>query len=73
MSPCKRRDFLRKLKVLGFLGPYNASKHQFMVYENHRLAIPSNDEYSIPQLKILLKELEAILNKSISNKDWENL
>jgi hypothetical protein len=73
MSPCKRRDFLRKLKVLGFLGPYNGSKHQFMVYENHRLAIPSNDEYSIPQLKILLKELEAILNKSISNKDWENL
>jgi hypothetical protein len=53
MSPwkqCKRRDFIRKLRKLGFKGPYSGTRHKFIVIENHRLAIPSNAEYSMPQL-----------------------
>jgi len=43
--PCKRRDFIKKLRHLGFEGPYSGTHHQFMVFENHRLSIPSNAEY----------------------------
>ena len=46
--PCKRREFIRRLRELGFDGPYSGTRHQFMVYGQQRLAIPSNEEYSVP-------------------------
>ncbi len=39
-APCKRRDFIRRLRAIGFDGPFSGTRHQFMVYEQHRLAIP---------------------------------
>lgn len=56
-SPCKRSDFVRRLRALGFSGPFAGTRHQFMVYEQHRLAIPSDREYSVPQLRMMLREL----------------
>ncbi len=71
--PCKRRFFVRKLRKLGFDGPYSGAKHQFMVYDNHRLTIPSNDEYSVPQLRMMLHEVEAILEQDIVMEHWNRL
>ena len=48
--PCKRRVFMQRLRKLGFDGPYSGTRHQFMVYEGHRMSVPSNAEYSVPQL-----------------------
>ncbi len=70
---CKRREFLRKLRALGFKGPYRGTKHEFMIFENHRLTIPSNAEYSIPQLKFMLKEVEEILGRKTGLEEWEML
>jgi hypothetical protein len=72
-TPCKRRDFLRKLRALGFDGPFSGSRHQFLVSEQHRLAIPSNEEYSIPQLRMMLREVEAILGRPLSAQEWNEL
>ena len=72
LSPCKRRDFIRKLHKLGFNGPFVGRRHHFMVYKEHRLAIPSNREYSIPQLKMMLGEIESILEKDTA-EEWCNL
>jgi len=44
-----------------------------MVYQKQRLAIPSNEEYSIPQLRMMLRELEAILDRKISTEEWNRL
>ena len=52
-TPCKRRKFIKRLRRLGFDGPYSGTRHQFMLLGNHRLAIPSNSEYSVPQLSNL--------------------
>jgi hypothetical protein len=71
--PCKRRDFIKKLRHLGFDGPYSGTRHQFMVFENYRLSIPSNAEYSVPQLRMMLNEVEAILDRSITVDEWNNL
>ncbi len=71
--PCKRRDFIRRLKQLGFEGPYSSTRHQFMVYEQKRLAIPSNSEYSVPQLRMMLLEVEEITGISISSDEWVQL
>ena len=64
-KPCKRRDFLRRLQKLGFEGPYSGTRHQFMVYGHHRLAIPSDAEYSVPQVRMMIREIEEILNREI--------
>jgi len=41
------------------------ARHQFMVYEQYRLAIPSNAEYSVPQLRMMLREVEEIIGREI--------
>ena len=41
-----------------------------MTYQNHRLAIPSNSEYSVPQLRFMIREVEAILESEITASDW---
>ncbi|MFW5799361.1 MAG: type II toxin-antitoxin system HicA family toxin [Spirochaetota bacterium] len=69
-TPCKRRDFIKKLKKLGFDGIYSGSKHQFMIFKEYRLTIPFNDEYSVPQIKMLIKEIEQIIERSIELDEW---
>lgn len=76
MSPwrqCKRQDFIRRLRKLGFDGPYSGTRHQFMVYKQHRLAIPSNTEYSVPQLRMMIRETEEITGRQISAEEWKRL
>jgi hypothetical protein len=72
-APCKRRDFIRRLKRLGFEGPFSGARHQFMVYGQHRLAIPSNAEYSVPQLRMLLQEVERIIGREVTVDEWQRL
>ena len=72
-NPCKRGEFVRRLRRLGFEGPFSGAKHQFMVYQQHRLTIPSNTEYSVPQLRMMLREVEAIIGRQITADEWEQL
>ena len=72
-TPCKRRDFIRRLRILGFDGPFSGTRHQFMVYKRHRLSIPSNTEYSIPQLRMMIREVEEIISKEITADEWNCL
>jgi len=71
--PCKRRDFIQKLRRLGFSGPYSGTRHQFMVFEQYRLAIPANPEYSVPQLRVMLREVEGIIQRAITLEEWSSL
>ncbi len=71
--PCKRRDFIQRLRKLGFEGPFSGTRHQFMVYEKHRLAIPSNAEYSVSQLRMMIREVEDVLGREITADAWNRL
>jgi len=71
--PCKRRDFMKKLRSLGFEGPYSGTRHQFMIYQDHRLAIPSDSEYSVPQLRMMISEIELIICRNIVAEEWNKL
>ena len=71
--PCKRRDFIRRLHRLGFEGPYSGTRHQFMVFHQSRLALPSNTEYSVPQLRLMIEEVEAIIKRKITATEWGGL
>lgn len=72
-KPVKRLNFIRRLRRIGFDGPFTGTRHQFMVYEEHRLAIPSNPEYSVPQLRMMLKEVEMIIGREIALTEWDHL
>jgi hypothetical protein len=72
-SPCKRRDFIRKLKDMGFESPEPGGRHFYMRYGTFTLTLPGNVEYSIPQIKMLLKEIELGIKKKISLEEWEEL
>lgn len=37
------------------------------------MTIPNNLEFSIPQLKMLLKQVEKILGRKISLSEWQKL
>jgi len=72
-KPCKRRDFIKKLKKFGFEPPEPGGRHFYMRYGNYTLTLPNNKEYSVPQLKMLLKEIESGIKKKIPFEEWENL
>jgi hypothetical protein len=72
-TPCKRRDFIRRLQQLGFEGPFSGARHQFLVYKTYRLSIPSNTEYSVPQLRMMIREVEEILSREVTIDEWDRL
>lgn len=72
-QPLKRRDFIRKLRVLGFEGPYSGTRHQFLVSGQHRQTIPSNSEYSVPQIRMLVRQVESIVGRKLSSDEWNSL
>ena len=65
--------FIRRLRSLEFRGFFSGARHQFMVYGTHRLTVPSNAEYSVPQLKLMLREVEAITGRQLSQDEWDAL
>ena len=71
--PLKRRDFIRRLRALGFDGPYSGTRHQFMIFGQHRQTIPTNSEYSVPQIRLLLRQVESILARPVSLDEWNLL
>lgn len=72
-TPCKRRDFILLLRRLGFDGPFAGTRHAFKIYRNHRLAIPSNADYSVAQLRVMIRELETILEREFDADEWTRL
>lgn len=71
-QPLKRRDFIRKLRALGFAGPYSGTRHQFMIFGQHRQTMPTNSEYSLPQVRMLLRQVESIRVRKISLEEWNS-
>ena len=71
--PCKRKDFIRKLKNLGFESPEPGGRHFYMRYGSFTLTLPNNSEYSVPQVRMLVKEIELGIKKRISLEEWSAL
>jgi hypothetical protein len=71
--PVKRREFVRKLRALGFQGPFSGTRHQFMIFGQHRQTIPTNVEYSVPQIRMLLRQVESIIAHPVSHDEWDSL
>jgi hypothetical protein len=44
-----------------------------MVHAQHRLTVPSNAEYSVPQLRMMIREVETVLERRITAQEWSDL
>jgi hypothetical protein len=44
-----------------------------MIYQQCRLTVPSNSEYSVPQLKMMIREVEGIIFRQIDVDEWNQL
>jgi hypothetical protein len=44
-----------------------------MIMGQNRLTVPSNTEYSVPQLKMMLREVVEIIGRDITLSEWNNL
>ena len=60
-------------RSLGFNEPEPGGRHFYARYAEHTLTIPNNSELSIPQLKMLLRQVEKILERKISLGEWQKL
>ena len=67
-APIEYREFLRKLRRLGFSGPVQVGRHPFMIRGRQKLAIPNPHEKTIDDLK-LLKRIPQ--QAGISNQEWD--
>jgi hypothetical protein len=44
-----------------------------MIYRGHRLTLPSNTEYSVDEVRMMVAEVEAILGRQITTDEWSCL
>ena len=72
-SPVKRRDFIRKLRRLGFSAPEPGGRHFFMRFQRYTLTLPGNPEYSVQQLRMLLHEVERGTGIRVDVERWARL
>jgi len=67
-KPVDRRTLIRKLKNLGFDGPFSGGKHQYMIKEQRKLVIPNPHKGDIGG-SLLVKILQQA---GISQEEWED-
>ncbi len=69
LKPISHKELVRKLRKLGFDGPYSGGKHLFMIKGNLTLTIPNphRKDISVELLKRILRRAE------ISRDEWLNL
>ena len=67
-SAISRRKLIRKLKTLGYTGPFSGGKHQFMKKGKQKIRIPNPHKSQ----KISLDLVKEILRQAgISNEEWD--
>ena len=69
-GPLSRRELIRKLKVLGFEGPFSGGRHQFMIKGRQKVRIP-NPHGGGDLSSGLVSEIRR--QAGIEPKDWDEV
>ena len=58
LGPVSRRELVRRLRVLGFEGPFAGAKHQFVVRGDRSIRIPNphGSDVGVPLLRELPRQ-----------------
>jgi hypothetical protein len=66
--PIEYREFLRKLRRVGFSRPFQAGKHPFVMRGRQKIAIPNPHGRTIDDLQLLRRVLK---HAGISDQEWD--
>jgi len=69
LSPLPRRILIKKLRRLGFSGPYSAAVHEYMKRNGEKIFVPNphRKDIGLPIIKKIIRQLK------ISNQEFLNL
>jgi hypothetical protein len=73
LGPIKRDEFVRRLRMLGFSEVKRGTRHAFMTYADFDLHIPSYDEWDVSMHQEMLREVQALMGRKISRREWQSL
>jgi predicted RNA binding protein YcfA (HicA-like mRNA interferase family) len=67
--PTSRRELIRRLKLLGFSGPYSGGRHEFMLRRERRLTLPNphRTEISTDLLARILRQA------GVTRQEWDSV
>jgi predicted RNA binding protein YcfA (HicA-like mRNA interferase family) len=68
LVPISRREFVHRLKALGFNGPYSGGLHEFMLRGNRRLILPNPHRANI-SADLLVRLLRQA---GITREEWDS-
>jgi hypothetical protein len=54
-------------------GSFSGRIPSCMVFGQHRLTVPSNKEYSVPQPRVMPREVEGVLGGQVTADEWDGL
>lgn len=59
LVPLKRRVLIKKLKKLGFAGPFVATKHEYMIKGKQKIFIPNphKKDIGLPLVKRIIEQV----------------
>lgn len=69
LQPISQRKLVQKLRKLGFLGPYQAGKHPYMIKNDIVLTIPNPHEGDVSADLIV----RILRQGNIKKDDWKNI
>ncbi len=67
LTPCSRADFIKKLRALGYDGPYAGGKHQFMTKHGGATVTVPNPHSGDSDVSLLRRILR---DANIDRDDW---
>ena len=69
LFPLPRRILIKKLRKLGFSGPYPAARHEYMKRGDEKIFIPNphGKDIGLPIIKKIIRQL------NLSNQEFLNL
>ena len=72
-NPSSRRVAIQRLRLLGFDGPVQGKRHQYMTYGERRLTLFSNRDYSVEQVRLLLRQVAERIGREVTAAEWNAL
>ncbi|NPV62935.1 MAG: type II toxin-antitoxin system HicA family toxin [Methanotrichaceae archaeon] len=69
LTPVSRRELIRRLRTLGFEGPFPGSKHDVMARGDDSVIVPNSHRGEDISVDLLTKVLKQA---GISRQDWLN-
>ncbi len=67
LVPVSRREFIKRLRRMGFDGPFSGGRHEFMLRGNTRLILPNPHRSSIG-VNLLVR---LLAQAGISQESWQ--